>query len=147
MTALATGYLADAYGLRPAPFLRGVAFAALGLGLSSLAVRETREHARIEAGTHVARADGRHAHLHDQLTDRQVFAQTSFREPSLSSASQAGLVNNLNDGLAWGLFPVIFAAAGMSVARIGVLAALYPAVWGVGQLLTGALSDRWDVSG
>ena len=142
-TALATGYLAEAYGLRPAPFLLGVAFAALGLGLSTLVVRETREHARLEAARHLARADGRHDHLHDKLTDRQVFAQTSFREPALSSASQAGLVNNLNDGLAWGLFPVLFASAGLSIARIGVLAALYPAVWGVGQLVTGALSDRW----
>ena len=142
-TALATGYLAQAYGLRPAPFLLGLAFAALGLGLSTLLVRETREHARLEAATHVARADGRHDHLHGELTNGQVFVQTSFREPALSSASQAGLVNNLNDGLAWGLFPIIFASAGLSVARIGVLAALYPAVWGVGQLFTGALSDRW----
>jgi MFS family permease len=71
-----------------------------------------------------------------------VFTQTSFREPALSSASPAGLVNNLNDGLAWGLFPILFAGAGLSVARIGVLAALYPAVWGAGQLVTGALSDR-----
>ena len=72
-----------------------------------------------------------------------MFTQTSFREPALSSASQAGLVNNLNDGLAWGLFPLLFAAADLSVAKIGVLAALYPAVWGAGQLFTGALSDRW----
>ncbi|MFD2762565.1 MFS transporter [Micromonospora eburnea] len=142
-TALATGYLAEAYGLRPAPFLLGVAFAALGLGLSRFVVRETRGHAHLEAANHVARADGRHDHLHHELSNRQVFAQTSFREPALSSASQAGLVNNLNDGLAWGLFPVLFAAAGLSVGRIGVLAALYPAVWGVAQLFTGALSDRW----
>jgi MFS family permease len=142
-TAMVTGLLAQSYGLRPAPFLLGLAFAALGLALSSLAVRETREHARLEAKGHVARADGRHDHLHEELTSGQVFAQTSFREPALSSASQAGLVNNLNDGLAWGLFPVLFAATGMSVARIGVLAALYPAVWGLGQLVTGALSDRW----
>jgi MFS family permease len=142
VTALVTGYLAAAFGLRPAPFLLGLAFAALGLGLSVLAVRETREHARLEAVGHTARADGRHDHLHDELTDREVFTQTSFREPALSSASQAGLVNNLNDGLAWGLFPVLFAGAGLSVARIGILAAVYPAVWGAGQLLTGALSDR-----
>jgi MFS family permease len=141
-TALATGYLAAAYGLRPEPFYLGIAFAALGLGLSTLAVRETRGHAALEAGLHVSRADGRHDHLHAGLTDRQVFAQTSLREPALSSASQAGLVNNLNDGLAWGLFPVLFAAAGQSVGRIGVLAAVYPAVWGTGQLLTGTLSDR-----
>ena len=143
VTALATGYLAEAYGLRPAPFLLGLAFAALGLGLSVLAVRETRDHARLEAAGHQSRADGRHDHLHSELTDREVFTQTSFREPALSSASQAGLVNNLNDGLAWGLFPILFAGAGLSVGRIGLLAALYPAVWGVGQLVTGALSDRW----
>jgi MFS family permease len=143
VTALATGYLAQAHGLRPAPFLLGLAYAALGLGASALFVRETRGHARLEASRHVARADGRHDHLHGDLTDRQVFVQTSFREPALSAASQAGLVNNLNDGLAWGLFPVLFAAGGLSVARIGVLAAVYPAVWGLGQLVTGALSDRW----
>ena len=142
VTALATGYLAEAYGLRPAPFLLGLAFAALGLGLSTLAVHETRGHARLEAAGHVARADGRHDHLHDELTNGEVFTQTSFREPALSSASQAGLVNNLNDGLAWGLFPILFSTTGLSVGEIGVLAALYPAVWGVGQLLTGALSDR-----
>ncbi len=143
VTALLTGYLAQAHGLRPAPFLLGVAYAALGLGASVLFVRETQEHARLEASQHVARGDGRHDHLHAHLTNRQVFAQTSFREPALSAASQAGLVNNLNDGLAWGLFPVLFASAGLSVARIGALAALYPAVWGLGQLFTGALSDRW----
>jgi MFS family permease len=141
-TALATGYLAGRYGLRPEPFYLGVAYAALGLGLSTLAVRETRDHALLEAGGHVSRGDGRHDHLHGGLTDREVFTQTSLREPALSAASQAGLVNNLNDGLAWGLFPVLFAAAGLSVTRIGVLAALYPAVWGLGQLVTGAWSDR-----
>jgi MFS family permease len=141
-TALATGYIAARHGLRPEPFYLGVAYAGLGLGLSTLAVRETREHARLEAASHTARPDGRHDHLHAQLSDRQVFTQTSFREPALSAASQAGMVNNLNDGLAWGLFPVLFAAAGLSVAQIGVLAALYPAVWGLGQLVTGALSDR-----
>lgn len=143
VTALATGYVAESYGLRPAPFFLGIAFAALGLGLSTLGVEETRGHARLEATGHVARADGRHDHLHGELSNGQVFVQTSFKEPALSSASQAGLVNNLNDGLAWGLFPILFAGAGLSVGRIGVLAALYPAVWGAGQLVTGALSDRW----
>ncbi|HTK64810.1 MAG TPA: MFS transporter [Pseudonocardia sp.] len=142
-TALATGLLAARYGLRPAPFLLGLCYAVLGLGLSTALVRETREHARLEAAGHTARADGRHDHLHEQLTGWQVFIQTSVREPALSAASQAGMVNNLNDGLAWGLFPILFASAGLSVARIGFLAALYPAVWGLGQLLTGALSDRW----
>lgn len=109
--------LAKAHGLRPAPFLLGVAYAALGLGMSVLFVRETREHARLEGARHVARVDDRHDHQRGDLTDGQVFAQTSFREPALSAASQAGLVNNLNDGLAWGLFPVLVASAGLSVAR------------------------------
>ena len=141
-TALATGYIAQAHGLRPAPFLLGIAYAALGLGLSTLAVRETRGPPRLEAAGHVARPDGRHDHLHDALTDREVFTQTSFREPALSAASQAGLVNNLNDGLAWGVFPILFAGVGLSVSQIGILAAIYPAVWGLGQLVTGGLSDR-----
>lgn len=142
-TALATGYLAAAYGLRPAPFLLGVVYAALGLGVSAVFVRETRDHARLEAASHAPRADGRHDHLHDRLSSGEVFVQTSFREPALSAASQAGMVNNLNDGLAWGLFPVLFASAGLGIGAIGVLAAVYPAVWGLGQLVTGGLSDRW----
>jgi MFS family permease len=72
-----------------------------------------------------------------------VFTKTSFTEPAMSAASQAGMVNNLNDGVAWGLFPLLFAAAGISIARIGILTALYPAVWCLGQLVTGALSDRY----
>lgn len=149
VTALATGYLAQAYGLRPEPFLLGIVFAALGLGLSTVAVRETRDHARLEAATHVLARESRH--LHSELTNREVFAQTSFGERAMSAASQAGLVNNLNDGLAWGVFPLLFAASGLSVGKIGVLAALYPAVWGLGQLVTGALSDRtgrkWLIAG
>jgi MFS family permease len=142
-TALATGFLADAYGLRPAPFLLGLAFAAIGLGLSTFALVETRGHARLEAAQHAARPESRSSHLGADLSEKQVIVQTSLKEPALASASQAGLVSNLNDGLAWGLFPILFAGAGLSVAKIGILAALYPAVWGFGQLLTGALSDRW----
>ena len=134
VTALLTGTIAANAGLRPEPFLLGVAYTALGLGLSTLWVRETRPHSDHEAAT---RADS------EDLTDREVLVLTSFREPALSSASQAGLVNNLNDGLAWGLFPVLFTSAGLSLGQTGVLIALYPAVWGVGQLATGALSDRW----
>jgi MFS family permease len=137
-TALATGYIAASYGLRPAPFLLGAAFIALGLGLSVLFVRETHQHAKAEAANHVSA----HAHAASSLSDRQVFTLTSFRDRSLSAVSQAGLVNNLNDGLAWGLFPILFATAGLSVERIGILAAVYPAVWGAGQLVTGGLSDR-----
>jgi MFS family permease len=138
LTALATGHLAAVYGLRPAPFLLGAAYVAVGLGLSGLAVRETQVHARHEAASH-APAGG---HLHGQLTTRQVARLTSFREPALSAASQAGMVNNAGDALAWGLFPVLFASHGLTVGQIGVLAAIYPGVWAAGQLVTGALSDR-----
>ncbi len=138
VTALATGFIAARYGLRPEPFFLGVAYAGLGLGLSTLFVRETRDHVHHEAAMHTTT----NAALHGGLSTREVFALTSFTEPALSSCSQAGMVNNLNDGLAWGIFPLYFAAAGLSIGRIGVLAALYPAVWGLGQLATGALSDR-----
>jgi MFS family permease len=134
VTALLTGSIATHAGLRPEPFLLGVAYAALGLGLSTLWVRETRFHADHEAA-------GQPGSSH--LTDREVFALTSVREPALSAASQAGLVNNLNDGLAWGLFPVLFVSAGLTLGQTGILVAIYPAVWGLGQLATGALSDSW----
>src|SRR5436190_10214395 len=138
VTALSTGFIAAQYGLRPEPFFLGLAYAALGLGLSTFFVRETRGYAQQEARDHVGEA-----HLHGGLTTGEVFVLTSFKDPALSSCSQAGMVNNLNDGLAWGIFPLFFAqVAGLSVGRIGVLAALYPAVWGVGQLFTGAWSDR-----
>ena len=138
VTALATGFIAARAGLRPDPFFLGMAFAGLGLGLSAVFVRETRGHARHEASSHVAAGD-----LSGGLSIGRVFVLTSFTEKALSAASQAGLVNNLNDGLAWGIFPLLFARGGLSVSRIGVLVALYPAVWGAGQLATGALSDWW----
>ena len=137
-TALVTGYIAEHAGLRPEPFFLGLAYAGLGLGLSVFAVRETRGYARHEAVNHTPVVKGHH----DALSTREIFRFTSFTDRALSACSQAGLVNNLNDGLAWGLFPIMFANAGLSIARIGVLAALYPAVWGVGQLYTGGLSDR-----
>ena len=147
LTAFATGYIAAHTGLRPDPLFLGMAFAGLGLGLSTLFVRETRGHARHEANIHIAA----NAETHGGLSTRDVFVLTSFKEKALSAASQAGMVNNLNDGLAWGIFPLYFAAGGLSVGRIGVLAALYPAVWGLGQLVTGALSDRvgrkWLIAG
>src|SRR5439155_24859234 len=132
-SALATGHIAAIYGLRPQPFYLGIAFVAAGLFLSALLVRETRGHARHEAANHGAA---------EAVSQRDVFLRTSFTDRELSSVSQAGLVNNLNDGMAWGLFPLFFAAAHMTLAQIGYLAAIYPAVWGVGQLATGALSDR-----
>ena len=133
LSALATGYVAARYGLRPEPFYLGVAFVAIGLLLSAWLVRETRHHVATESRLHADVAP---------LSASEVFRRTSWRDRDLSSVSQAGLVNNLNDGMAWGLFPLFFAAAGMDLARIGTLAAIYPATWGLGQLFTGAWSDR-----
>jgi MFS family permease len=134
VTAAATGWLATRHGLRPEPFLLGAAYIALGLGLSTLFIRETRDHAQLEAAQH--HEPGR------PLPIRRVLTHTALENRNLLAVNQAGLVNNLNDGLAWGLLPLLFAADGLSVGDIGVLAALYPAVWGTGQLVTGALSDR-----
>jgi MFS family permease len=135
LTALATGYVAAYYGLRPWPFSLGIGFVLAGFFLSLFVVRETRDHARQEALD--APAGGP-----DGLSPAQVFARTSLLDRDLSAISQAGLVNNLNDGMAWGLFPLVFAAAGLGLRDIGFLAAIYPAIWGVGQLVTGGLSDR-----
>jgi MFS family permease len=133
-TAAATGWIATTYGLRPEPFFLGAAYVALGLGLSTLFVRETRGHARHEAALH---ADpGAH------LSIRRLLTHTTWHDRRLLAVNQAGLVNNLNDGLAWGLLPLLFAADGLDVGEIGLLAALNPAVWGLGQLVTGPLSDR-----
>ena len=135
--ALASGYLAATYALRPAPFILGIAFALAGLILSVLFVRDTQEHVRHEARVHTDGAeDG------EPPGFGSVLRVTSWGDRSLFSVSQAGLVNNLNDGLAWGLFPIYFAAEGASLREIGWLAAIYPGVWGLGQLVTGALSDR-----
>jgi len=151
LTAYLTGLIAARAGLRPEPFYLGLAYAGLGLGLSALLVRETRDHAHLEAQLadadqptgEAAMADQPPAAARpDQLSTRQVVVATSWREPALSACSQAGLVNNLNDGLAWGLLPLLFVRGGLPVAQVGLLAALYPAVWGLGQLLTGPLSDR-----
>jgi MFS family permease len=147
VTAYLTGLLAARAGLRPEPFYLGLAYAALGLGLSALLVRETRGHARLEAELipEVQTAPDQPPGAADgggSLTTREVVVLTSFRERALSACSQAGLVNNLNDGLAWGLLPLLFARGGLSVGRVGALAALYPAIWGLGQLATGPLSDR-----
>jgi MFS family permease len=145
--AWATGWIASEHGLRPEPFYLGIGLVVIGLGLSTMFVRETSHHVAHEVATHVPR-DG---HPDAGLTPRQVFALSTWRNPSLSAASQAGLVNNLNEGMAWGLFPLYFAAGGVSVGKIGGLIAIAPAVWGFGQLLTGALSDKvgrkWLIAG
>nr|AMK59055.1 major facilitator superfamily MFS_1 [uncultured bacterium UPO36] len=135
-SALATGWIAARYGLRPEPFYLGVGYVAIGFLLSIWAVRETRHHVAHEVRIHHAGIEA------PGFSQREIFRRASLGDRNLSSVSQAGLVNNLNDGMAWGLFPLFFAAAGMSLRQIGTLAAIYPAVWGIGQLFTGAWSDR-----
>ena len=131
--AVLTGWIAARHGLRPDPFYPGIAFVGAGLALSTLMVRDTQGHVALESnlGGVPARA----------LSPRDVFWRTTWTDRTLSSVSQTGLVNNLNDGMAWGLFPLFFAAANLSLDRIGILAAIYPATWGGAQLATGALSD------
>jgi len=132
--AWATGWIAAHQGLRPEPFYLGVAFVTVGLGLSVLLVRDTQSHVTVESRLRTASADTQ--------TPHRIFWQTTAADRNLSSISQAGLVNNLNDGMAWGLFPLFFAAASMSLERTAALTAIYPATWGLVQLGTGALSDR-----
>ena len=145
-SALATGFVAASYGLRPEPFLLGIGYVAAGFLLSAFVVRETRGHVAAEMASHAAGRPGPrggpHAASDESPTQREILLRTSLRDRDLSSASQAGLVNNLNDGMAWGLFPLVFAAAGLGLGEIGVLAAIYPASWGLAQVFTGAWSDR-----
>lgn len=144
LSALGSGYLAASFGLRPAPFYPGIAFALLGLILSAFFVRETRPHAWQEAGIEKGTVgtkgtQGTVAHL----TFAEVFALTSWKDRALFAASQAGMVNNLNDGMVWGLIPIFLTAAGLPLEQVAVIAATYPGVWGLSQLISGALSDRW----
>ena len=135
LTAFLTGYIAERYGLRPAPFYLGIGYAALGLILSTLLVRDTRHHLALEVS--------RHATATEVVSFWEIFRRGSFGDRNLFAASQAGLVNNLNDGMSWGIFPLFFAGFGLGVERIGILKAVYPVVWGVLQTVTGPLSDRW----
>lgn len=136
LTALATGYLAARYGLRPEPFYIGVAYALLGVVLSVLLVRDTRAHARLEASLHYSSS------VTPAPSMKEVFATTSWRDRTLFSVSQAGLVNNLNDGMSWGVFPLLFVANGVSLEEVGIIKAVYPVIWGAGQVISGPISDR-----
>jgi MFS family permease len=131
-----TGYIAAHGALRPEPFYPGIAIAVVGLLISVLLVRETRPHAHLEAASAPSAAGGARPSL------GRVFYVTSLGNVSLFAACQAGLVNNLNDGMSWGLYPLFFASYGLGVASIGVIKAVYPMVWGILQVATGPLSDR-----
>jgi MFS family permease len=139
VTAFITGYIAAHFGLRPAPIYLGIGYAVLGAALSVLLVRDTRDHVRLEVGGAPPTSEA--------IRFWDVFSLTSFRDRNLFAASQAGLVNNLNDGMSWGIFPLFFATFGLSVERIGFLAAVYPATWGILQIATGPMSDRWGRKG
>jgi MFS family permease len=130
ISAAASGFLASRYGLRPEPLFLGVAIVGLGLGLSLLAVRETASHARLES------SGG------DRKRLLEVLALASWRDRALASVSRTGMVNNANDAVAWGLLPLLMARQGLGAVAIGAVAAIYPAVWSLGQLATGPLSDR-----
>ncbi len=135
LSALLTGYLAATYGLRPAPFVPGLVFAGLGLLLSAAFVRESHGHARLEAAAS--------AEQPAKMSFAEVLLLTSWKDRALFAASQAGLVNNLNDGMVWGLLPLYFYGRGLPVEQVALISAAYPGVWGLSQLVTGALSDHW----
>ena len=133
-SALATGWLAQTYGLRPEPFYLGVVYVLAGASISAFAVRETRHH--------VAQESLNHTSPPNELSAGEIFRSATWKDRNLSSVSQVGFVNNLNDGMAWGLFPLWFAAAGLALDEVGWLIAIYPAVWGLSQIGTGIWSDR-----
>ncbi|SKA45598.1 Predicted arabinose efflux permease, MFS family [Chitinophaga eiseniae] len=140
LTALLTGYLASRYGLRPAPFYIGIFYTVAGLILSVLVIRDTRQHARLEsAQVTQQQLAGEKFHRPDLLW---VFRETSLKNRNLFAVSQAGLINNLNDGMSWGVFPLLFIAAGVGLEGVGWIKAVYPFVWGLGQVITGPLADR-----
>jgi MFS family permease len=131
--AYAAGVIAESFGLRPEPFYLGIAFAGAGLALSLLVVQDTRAFVALEATSHPESE-------HPRLTTS--FAEVTWRQPRLWAFSQTGFVNNLNDALVWGVFPLYFASQGLSVERVAFLSAAYPLLWGSLQILTGWLSDR-----
>ena len=129
--AFLTGYMAEHYGIRPYPFILGFGIALIGLVLSWIWVKDTRHHVKAEStSSKIPRL-------------KKVFSDTTWRNPQLGSITQAGLINNLNDGMAWGLFPILLSARGFTLSEIGIITALYPAVWGLGQLITGKMGDRY----
>ncbi len=129
--AFFTGWIADNYGLRPYPFYIGIALVILGLLGSWFFIKDTRHHVAKETATS------------NVPLLKNVFWDTTWRHPNLGSVSQAGLVNNLNDGMVWGIFPILLAAKGFELEQIGIITAVYPAVWGLGQLFTGKMADHF----
>jgi len=132
LMAFLSGYVADYYGVTPYPFYLGIVISVLGLLLSLIWVKETQHFAITE-----------HASSEVHVLKR-VFIETSFTDKTLSSVTQAGLINNLNDGMIWGLLPMLLSSLFFSIHDIGIVTALYPMVWGLGQLFTGKMSDVYS---
>lgn len=127
--AFSTGYIAHEYGLRPYPFYLGIGLAVIGLGMTVLFVKDTHKFVRLESSMSTV----------PKL--KNIFWETTWKHHNLGSVTQAGLVNNLNDGMVWGLFPILLAAKGFDLGEMGIIVATYPAVWGLAQLFTGSLAD------
>ncbi|MFP5364164.1 MAG: MFS transporter [Thermoleophilia bacterium] len=136
LAAAASGWLASEFAARDVLVVAAALIAVVALVVSVAFVRDTAAHVALEQSTH----GSGHAAVAPPM--REAFPQATWRAPALRSASQAGLVNNLNDALAWGLVPLFLAAHGASLGEIGLVAGLYPAVWGIGQVWTGHWSDR-----
>lgn len=140
LSALLTGYIASRYGHRPQPFYLGLLYVVAGLSLSIFCIKETKHHVTHELVTQSKNEKTTFDHLN--MSSWDIFKLTSFGNKNLSSVTQAGFVNNLNDGMAWGLFPLLYATLNIDLKTIGLLAAIYPAAWGIFQIMTGYLSDK-----
>ncbi|PKD19091.1 MFS transporter [Salegentibacter salinarum] len=132
VVAFLTGWIAGEYGLRPYPFYLGILLMILGLVMSIFFIKDTRGHAKKEEGSSTV------------SLLKNIFWDTTWKDKNLGSVTQAGLINNLNDGMAWGLFPILLAAKNFSLEQIGIVVAIYPAVWGLGQLFTGKMADKFS---
>ena len=132
IVAFTTGWVASRYGLRPYPFIIGIALSVLGLLASWFLIKDTRKHVATESV----------ANNLNRL--KNIFWETTWKNKTLGSVTQAGLINNLNDGMVWGLFPILLSGKGFSIASIALITAVYPAVWGIGQLITGKMADHFS---
>lgn len=131
LIAFLTGWIAGEFGTRPYPFYVGIVLVILGLFTSVFFVRDTRHHVTKES-------------IRNNVPDlKNIFWETTWKNKNLGSVTQAGLINNLNDGMVWGIFPILLASKGFSIGQIGTVTAIYPAVWGIGQLFTGKMSDEF----
>jgi MFS family permease len=132
IVAFLTGYVANKYGITPYPFYIGIVISVFGFILTALWAKDTRAFVHIESATDTT------AHLDN------VFLETTFKNKTLSSVTQAGLINNLNDGMMWGLLPIVLLSLNYNNESIGIISAIYPTVWGIGQLFTGKMSDHYS---